>query len=242
MADRTWALPRSISNSTTTAASEPPGQALCTAMAQTVETDYRILSSWFGGVQGRFLSDLHAEPGNNGASHFDCGARDIHFDWMPTKSANWARMLSDSEIVEVFEANFNGDWQNCSNSTGEGLSRVLAECMYPGNVVKKSGKSPAATWLDGGACGLGAIQQGHRSGLSLDGVSVLFLNWLRYQLGFHWDDIVCAALNIGDLTLERLYQVFEGRGVPAIIPALEKAGRRSSASSTANFLQVRPQT
>ena len=201
--------------------------------------DYRILSSWFGGVQVDSF-DLHAEPGNNGASHFDCGARDIHFDWMPTKSANWARMLSDSGIVEVFEANFNGDW-NCSNSTGEGLSRVLAECMYPGNVVKKSGKSPAATWLDGGRANWVQYNKATDQDYPSIGCSVLFLNWLRYQLGFHWDDIVCAALNIGDLTLERLYQVLQG-GVPGIIPALEKAGRRSSASSTANFLQVRPQT
>ena len=186
------------------------GQALCTAMAQTVETDYRILSSWFGGVQVDSF-DLHAEPGNNGASHFDCGARDIHFDWMPTKSANWARMLSDSEIVEVFEANFNGDW-NCSNSTGEGLSRVLAECMYPGNVVKKSGKSPAATWLDGGRANWVQYNKATDQDYPSIGCSVLFLNWLRYQLGFHWDDIVCAALNIGDLTLERLYQVLQGGG------------------------------
>ena len=119
------------------------GKALCAAMAQTVETDYRIYSSWFGGVQVDSF-DLHANPGDNGASHFDCGARHINFDWRPTKSANWARMLADAEIVEVFEDNFDGDW-DCGNSTGEGLSRALAECIYPGNVLTSKGKTPAAT-------------------------------------------------------------------------------------------------
>jgi hypothetical protein len=180
------------------------GQALCDAMAQTVETDYRIYSSWFGGVQVDSF-DLHANPGDNGASHFDCGARHINFDWRPTKSANWARMLADAEIVEVFEDNFDGDW-DCGNSTGEGLSRALAECIYPGNALTSKGKTPAATWLDGKRDNWVKYNDGTDLNYDSTGCSVLFLNWLRYQLGFHWDDIIGATQNLDDLTLEHLYE------------------------------------
>lgn len=50
----------------------------------------------------------------------------------PTDPTNWARMLANSEAVEVFEANFNGDW-NCS------LARLGAENV-PCEISSQAGR------------------------------------------------------------------------------------------------------
>jgi hypothetical protein len=49
-----------------------------------------------------------------------------------------------AEEVEVFSAVQNKGW-NCGASNGEGLSRVLAESLYPGVL---DDYSTAAAWLD----------------------------------------------------------------------------------------------
>jgi hypothetical protein len=180
------------------------GRALCEAMALTVETDYQIYSSWFGGVEIDAF-DLHANPGDDGASHFDCGARNINFDWRPNRDVNTARMLADAEVVEVFEDSYDSEW-DCGDSTGEGLSRVLAEGIYPNNVLTLNGKTPAATWLDSKRQNWVKDSDGSDQNYESIGCAVLFLNWLRYQLGFHWDHIIGATHNFDDLTLEHIYE------------------------------------
>jgi hypothetical protein len=186
------------------------GLQLCKDLVPRVPWDYEVLSSWFGGIEIDSF-DFHADVGANGASHLDCGARDIHFDWTPGRSTNFAAMLIASEVVEVFEANFDGNW-DCGNSTGEGLSRVLAEALYPGNTVTQNGKPPAAVWLDGTRKNW--AQENDGSDLNYDsiGCAVLFLNWLRYQLGYSWSHIIGATASVGNLTLEHVYfQVTGGK-------------------------------
>jgi hypothetical protein len=192
------------------------GQGVCNAMAETVYVDYEILSSWFGGIQVDSF-DLHVDPAgtNSAAEHFDCGARDIHFD--KSGSFDFDRMLAQSEVVEVFEANFDGDW-DCGNSLGEGLSRVLAEALYPGNATQGSKGTPARVWLDitqsNGKERQNWVQTNDETDQDYDsiGCAALFLNWLRYQLGYRWDDIVQAARQVTDLTAEHLYHQLTGGG------------------------------
>jgi len=48
----------------------------------------------------------------------------------PQVNANISSALAVAEAVEVFEAIQNRGW-NCGASNGEGLSRVLAQVLYP---------------------------------------------------------------------------------------------------------------
>lgn len=174
------------------------GLTACDALAQNVFTDYEVLSSWFGGIELDHF-DIHVDPPgtHHGALHFDCGARDIHID---LGSPDFDRMLVASEETEVFSANFDGDW-DCGNSCGEALSRALAEELYPGN----ANGSPATVWLNGPRDNW--IQQNDETDLNFDstGCALLFLNWLRYQIGYRWEQIVGAGRQITDLNPEKLY-------------------------------------
>jgi hypothetical protein len=100
-------------------------------------------------------------------------------------------MLVVAEEVEVFSAVQNRGW-DCGASNGEGLSRVLAATdLYPGSL---NGFNSAATWLDtpGRPDYVNNNDPTDRSYVST-GCSVLFLNYLRYQLGYKWGNIVQAA-------------------------------------------------
>ena len=56
------------------------------------------------------------------------------------------RSLVIAEEDEVFEANFGHGW-DCGASNGEGLSRVLANTMYPGLANPKFGQKMLLYWL-----------------------------------------------------------------------------------------------
>jgi hypothetical protein len=194
----------------------PDGLNACQQLAQTVYVDYQVLSSWFGGIQIDSF-DMHADPAgtNNMASHWDCGARDIHYDHTPG-DIDFDRMLVNSEEIEVFEANFDGDW-DCGNSFGEALSRVLAEAMYPGKTVTNGTRSPAGVWLDvprNGQLRRNWVQFNDETDQNFDstGCAALFLNWLHFQEGYRWDDIVQSARQLTDLTGEYLYHQLKGGG------------------------------
>jgi hypothetical protein len=188
----------------------PAGGQLCLDLVPRIEADYRVLSSWFGGVQIDSF-DLHADLGTNGASHWDCGARDIHYDWSPGRTADHAAMLVDSEVVEVFEANFDGNW-DCGNSMGEALSRVLAETIYPAYPGQLNGQSPAEVWLDGPRNNWILYNEGTDLNYESTGCAALFLNWLHFQLGIAWNQIISVTRNLGDLTPEHLYHQLFGSG------------------------------
>jgi hypothetical protein len=98
-------------------------------------------------------------------------------------------MLAVAEEVEVYSVLQGLGW-DCGASNGEGLSRVLATEMYPAEL---DGFSSAATWLDKGRPDfVNKNDPSDRNHISY-GCSVLFLNYLHYQLGHTWESIVQAG-------------------------------------------------
>jgi hypothetical protein len=119
-----------------------------------------------------------------------------------------------AEEDEVFEAAVGLGW-DCGASNGEGLSRVLANDIYPG--VEPANFTSAPVWLDDESPDFGrrpdfitqtlAFEDGGDRNYWAIGCSVLFLNWLRFQLGFSWAQIIAA----GTPTLDRVYKNLTGR-------------------------------
>jgi len=115
------------------------------------------------------------------------------------------------EVGEVFMANHPSRWQcdrwQCDKSVGEGLSRVLADDPHPGMIAKFISSN---SWLNTGTA---ATQRPNWLDNPKDdrdyeaiGCAVLFLNWLRFQLGHSWAEIVTAG---GDLSAA--YQKLTGK-------------------------------
>ena len=167
------------------------------------ENDYAAVSGYFGGAPaGPFRVVLFADPG--GAYHFGCGATDLFCD-ARTGPANpdFSEFLNVAEFVEVFEAVQAGGW-DCGKSNGEGLSRVLATDAYPKQL---DGFSTAAAWLDSARQNFVDHTFGGDTDPAANGCSVLFLNWLRFQLSYSWAQIVAAAAP----TLAQTYAKLTGK-------------------------------
>lgn len=141
--------------------------------------------------------------GIGGAYHSSCSATDLYCDASGV-DVDHTRMLVVAEEVEVFSALQGLGW-DCGASNGEGLSRALAATdLYPGSL---NGFNSAATWLDtpGRPDYVNTNDPTDRNYVST-GCAVLFLNYLRYQLGYSWQAIVGA----GGSTLRATYQSLTG--------------------------------
>jgi hypothetical protein len=119
-----------------------------------------------------------------------------------------------AEEDEVFEEAVGLGW-DCGASNGEGLSRVLANDMYPG--AEPTNFMSAPVWLDQTSPDFGdrpdfvtttlPFDQGGDQNYWAIGCSVLFLNWLRFQLNFSWNQIISS----GRVTLDASYKTLTGR-------------------------------
>lgn len=153
------------------------------------ETDYTAVNGYFAGIgAGPFRVVLFANPG--GAYHLGCGATDLFLDAKTAPAdPDFSEFLNIAEFVEVFEAVQNGGW-DCGASNGEGLSRVLATDAYPAQL---DGFATASAWLDSQRKNFVDHTQSSDTDPAANGCSVLFLNWLRFQLNYSWTQIVEAA-------------------------------------------------
>jgi len=109
------------------------GATLADAVLATCEADYTTLQGYFGGITPPGLPfTVHLTTGSNGASHAGCASVDLYIGALSGGAHNipFIRALVIAEEDEVFEAAFGHSW-DCGDSKGEGLSRVLAEAMYP---------------------------------------------------------------------------------------------------------------
>jgi hypothetical protein len=141
-----------------------------------------------------------------GAYHFGCSGTQIYVGGRSSANPQFTISLLVAEEDEVFEATFGKGW-NCGASNGEGLSRVLANDMYPG--IEPPNFVSASVWLDGPVNRpdwVNNTDASDRNYVSI-GCSVLFLNWLRFQLGFSWTQIIAA----GAPTLGQVYTNLTGR-------------------------------
>jgi hypothetical protein len=167
------------------------------------EADYAIVSGYFGGLSaGPFNVVLFSNP--DGAFHATCAATDLFCDAATVPpNGDYSEFLNIAEFVEVFEAVQARGW-DCGKCNGEGLSRVLAANAYPAEL---DGFATAATWLEGPRQNFVDKNFNGDTNPHANGCSVLFLNWLRFQLKFSWSQIVGAAAP----TLGRSYTHLTGK-------------------------------
>jgi hypothetical protein len=183
------------------------GAAIADGVIATCENDYSVISAYFGGLTPNnipfniVIAALDPSgQGGAGAYHYGCGGIDVYCDakTVPALDIDYTRFLVVAEIVEVFSDTQGIGW-DCGASNGEGLSRVLATDLYPAEL---DGYTSAAVWLDGGRPDFVNNNDPTDRNYTSIGCSVLFLNYLRYQLDFTWQEIVAA----GGATLEASYQ------------------------------------
>src|SRR5215469_17795128 len=176
------------------------GATISDAILQVCEADFSTLQGYFGGITPAGLPfNIHVTTGSSGASHPTCANTNISIGAGSAAGVDIAfmRSLVISEEDEVFEANFGHGW-DCGASNGEGLSRVLANDMVPG--VEPAGFVSPPVWLDGPSDITGVLREDWVNNTDPTdtnyfsiGCSVLFLNWLRFQLNYSWTQIIAAG-------------------------------------------------
>jgi hypothetical protein len=145
----------------------------------------------------------------SGGYHYGCIDTTLYVSGQtlaPPRSDDVATALAVlvAEEVEVFSAAQGIGW-NCGDTNGEGLSRVLAEELYPGVLDYFH---TANIWLDGGRPDYVTTNIGNDRDQHSNGCSVVFLYFLHYILGYDWATIVQA----GGTTLENTYRNLVGSG------------------------------
>ncbi len=164
------------------------------------ESDYARVSGYFAGLDaGPFNVILFSNAG--GAYHSTCAATDLFCDAKTNPAdGDYSEFLNIAEFVEVFEAVQARGW-DCGKSSGEGLSRVLATDAYPNQV---HGFATASSWLDSRRDNFIDHNFNSDTNAPANGCSVLFLNWLRFQLNYSWQQVVGAAAPTLAQTYSRL--------------------------------------
>jgi hypothetical protein len=181
------------------------GSSLAAGVLATCEQVYTFLQEIFRGITPPNLPfNIYIVTGDFGAYHTDCAATQIYCAAFSGTNVDLVRKLVVAEEVEVFSAAQGRGW-DCGASNGEGLSRVLATWLYP---AEQDMFASAASWLDtpDRPNFVDTNDPTDTNNISL-GCSTLFLNWLRYQLGFSWSEIVAAAAP----TLAQTYAYLTGQ-------------------------------
>lgn len=181
------------------------GAALAQAILQNCERDYATLQQVFGGITPHRLPFIvQITPDGTGASHSSCMGTDISVGGKSGSAVDFIRSLLVAEADEVFMANFGRGW-DCGASNGEGLSRVLANDIYKG--VEPAGFISSNSWLNSPRANYVEHTYPSDTHYPSIGCSVLFLNWLRFQLNRSWTDIVAS----GGPTLAATYRNLIGK-------------------------------
>ncbi len=183
------------------------GPTIADAVLASCELEYVTLQGYFDGITPSGLPfNIIIAAGIGGAYHYGCGGIDFYCDADTSQipDVNHTRLVVVAEEVEVFSNAQSRGW-DCGASNGEGLSRVLATQLYPAEL---NGFATAATWLNtpGRPDYVTVNDPTDRNSVST-GCSVLFLNFLRHQLRFSWQEIVRAAAP----TLAQTYTNLTGR-------------------------------
>lgn len=182
------------------------GATLAQAILGTCERDFKTLQGVFGGLTPERMPFLvQITDDSTGASHSSCMGTDISVGGQSDGNTDFIRSLLVAEADEVFMANFGHGW-DCGASNGEGLSRVLANDIYKG--VEPADFISSNVWLNDASRPnfVDRTKPTDTDYISI-GCSVLFLNWMRFQLNHTWADIVGA----GHGTLGATYKKLTGK-------------------------------
>ncbi|MFJ9540843.1 hypothetical protein ACIRPX_26720 [Streptomyces sp. NPDC101225] len=189
------------------------GKALAEALKATSEADYARLVNLFGVTlpdnMGQTPLYLYVIPGDGGAHHAACRNPQLYLSAYQGDNPDLVRFLAVAESSEVFMAVQDAGW-NCAWSNGEALSRALATEFYPAQLNPPGvayGFKTAHYWLDGARPDyVTRNAETDTDNISL-GCAVLFINYLRFQLGYDLERIIRA----GGATLADTYRTLTGR-------------------------------
>jgi hypothetical protein len=193
------------------------GLQIARSLSDRCDADYATVQAYFGVAPQELPFRVFVTDKVAGAMHETCGDVEIYvgtIDHVPPTHEGYSLLLL-AEVVEVLEATQNRGW-DCGANNGEALSRVLPNDVYntspshqdllPGGVTSKN-------WLDDPTPGgrhrenwVDRIDPEDTNEFSI-GCSVLFLNWLRFELGFSWNQIVAASAS----RLAKTYTTLTGR-------------------------------
>ncbi len=182
------------------------GATLAQAILQNCERDYATLQQAFGGLNPHRLPFVvQVTSDSTGASHSSCLGTDIMVGGKSDGNVDFIRSLLVAEADEVFMANYGHGW-DCGASTGEGLSRVLANDIYKG--VEPADFISSGVWLSlNPRPNFVDHTDPTDTNYNSIGCAVLFLNWLRFQLNHSWAQIVSS----GGATLAQTYKNLTGK-------------------------------
>lgn len=163
------------------------GQAIAESIARHCETDFNIISGYFLDTKIDHFNVYILGNRKAGSFHYGCGGTDLYVD---PGAPNLGLV---AEMVEVFEDAYGYGWY-CGASNGEGLSRVLAEALYPAEMdIRGLDYSSGSFWLN--ALRPDYVDQTYESDQDFVsiGCATLFLNWLRFQHGYKWEQIILSG-------------------------------------------------
>jgi hypothetical protein len=179
------------------------------AIAATCEEDLETLEKWFGcdfdGSPYGIIVCVFAGPHLGGGSNFgynddESSVINISGTYAPPgKPANpalrdeMARMVFVAELAEILMDFANIAWDR-RNSMGEGLSLLAAETLHPTGYYATGMGPRIQNWLNGGRPDFITRSDGSDTNVMSYGCAVLFLNYLRYQLGFSFEEIVAGGV------------------------------------------------
>jgi len=186
------------------------GPTLADAVLGGCEADYNQLQQWFGNLNIASLPfNVFIQPGANGGRHAGCLATALSIDAFGATDGDLEKSIVVAEEDEVFMATQNAGW-DCGASNGEALSRVLAAEIYPKELTPPGTGKTFATgpfWLQSNRPNWVDQTEPTDGDAVATGCGTLFINWLRFQLGFTLAQIVTA----GGATLAQTYNALTGR-------------------------------
>jgi hypothetical protein len=177
-------------------------QALATDVLNRCEADLATLAGIWTATPVPATLNVTIVNGGGGGSHV---GTDITLHSNSNTDAPGISSLLVAEVDEVFmseQVGALGKGFNPGYSHGEGLSRVLAAELYPaiagrwGVGLSWLNSNPRPDWVS-------ATDPTDQNGISY-GCASLFINYLHYQLGFTWQQIVAAADNTLALVAQNL--------------------------------------
>jgi hypothetical protein len=180
-------------------------RALGKALADTAERDFETMTGWFSGStpQGGPI-DTKINLGSGGASNDT--VNNINLRLGATADFNFARSTLVMEVMEIFMAATKFGW-NPGDSSGEGLSQLGGFTIYPDQRDRLNGPQ---VWLDTSVNPTPAKPsrpdfvnktEPFDGNFTSFGCALLFLYFLRSQLGFSMKAVVSAHSS----TLESVY-------------------------------------
>lgn len=198
--------------------------ALGSALTATAEQDFSTVSFWFGGlIPSGVPFQVKINLGTSGGSNDNVS--NINLRVGESSDAELARSTLVAEEAEIFMAASGLGW-NPGDSSGEGLSQAAAFTLHPDEIGTLNGPG---TWLDTSVAASPPVPSRPDFVSNTDptdanfvsfGCSLLFIYYLRSQLGFSMKAIVQAAAN----SLEGVYtNLTQDRGAfPQFSSILEK--------------------